>query len=62
MFDELPANHQEVEVHFEDRAWLSAFFRNGEFVDTYGLPLDRSRISGWRPLGMQDAAAERKAH
>jgi len=62
MFDELPTNHQEVEVHFEARAWLAAFYRNGEFVDAYGLPLDRTRISGWRPLGAHDASAERKAH
>ena len=50
MSDENPLERQMVEVHFDDRAWLSAIYQNGEFVDLFGLPLDRQRISGWRPL------------
>ena len=50
MNDNFPADREEVEVRFDDRSWLAAVYRNGEFVDAYGLPLDASRISGWRPL------------
>jgi len=50
MLTDLPAERQTVEVNFEGNSWQPAFFRNGQFVDIYGLPLDRQRISGWRAL------------
>ncbi len=50
MVTELPAERQTVEVNFDGNAWQPAVFRNGQFVDIYGLPLDRQRISSWRAL------------
>jgi hypothetical protein len=29
--------------------WHPAMFRDGEFVDMYGIPLERRKISSWRP-------------
>ena len=50
MTGNFPQDREEVEVRLDDRAWLTAVYRNGEFVDTYGLPLDSNRITSWRPL------------
>ena len=50
MVTELPSERQTVEVNFDGNAWQPAVFRNGQFVDIYGLPLDRQKISGWRAL------------
>ena len=50
MYDKLPNDRQVVEVCVENREWQLATYENGEFVDAYGLPLDLSRISGWRAV------------
>jgi len=49
MYDkELPSDRQNVEVRLDDHDWQPATYVDGEFVDPYGLPLDRSKISSWR--------------
>jgi hypothetical protein len=50
MLNELPNERQTVEVNLDDNSWQPATFRNGQFVDIYGLPLDQGKISGWRLL------------
>jgi hypothetical protein len=50
MHSELPAERQAVEVNFNGISWQPAIFQNGQFVDIYGLPLDREKISDWRAL------------
>jgi hypothetical protein len=50
MNDKLPADRQIIEVRLVSRdEWQPATYRDGEFVDAYGMTLDRRRISGWRP-------------
>lgn len=56
MVIELPSEQQLVEVRFEDRDWLSAIYRRGEFVDIYGFTLDREKISRWRATDTQDVS------
>ena len=48
MKDKLPAEHQVIEVRLGNE-WQPATYRGGEFVDSYGMTLDRSEISTWRP-------------
>jgi hypothetical protein len=55
MVSELPGERQLVEVHFDNRDWLSAIYRRGEFVDIYGFTLDREKISSWRAAEADDA-------
>jgi hypothetical protein len=47
--DKLPLDRQVVEVRAGNGEWQPATYRNGEFVDMYGMPLSRHRITGWRP-------------
>ena len=47
--DKLPMDRQVIEVRMGTDAWQPAMFRDGEFVDMYGIPLERRRISSWRP-------------
>ena len=50
MNDKLPVDRQIIEVRLGSRdEWQPAIYRDGEFVDAYGITLDRRRISGWRP-------------
>jgi hypothetical protein len=50
MYDKLPNDRQAVEVCVDNHdEWQAATFQNGEFVDAYGMPLDRRHISNWRP-------------
>lgn len=49
MNDKLPMERQVVEVRLGNGDWQPATYTNGEFVDLYGMPLDRKRIAGWRP-------------
>ena len=52
MYGKLPSDRQNVEVRLDNRDWQPATFVDGEFVDPYGMPLDRSKISSWRsPTG-----------
>jgi|KBSMisStaDraftv2_1062788.scaffolds.fasta_scaffold375093_4 hypothetical protein len=50
MVTELPTDRQTVEVNFDGNVWQPAIFRNGQFVDIYGLPLNPEKISSWRAL------------
>jgi hypothetical protein len=56
MYDKVPNDHQVVEVCVNNQEWLPATYQNGEFIDMYGLPMDRGLISKWRP----DANAAKK--
>lgn len=56
MVHEIPREQQLVEVRFDNRDWLSATYRRGEFVDIYGFTLDRERISSWRATDAPDPA------
>ncbi len=47
--NKLPVDRQIIEVRLGTDAWQPAMFRDGEFVDMYGLPLERRTISSWRP-------------
>ncbi len=51
MKGELPMEQQSVQVKIENGEWQAAVYQDGQFVDLYGLPLDRTKISGWRPAG-----------
>ena len=48
--DRQPADRQVVEVRLANSDWQPATYSGGEFVDVYGMPLDRARITGWRPV------------
>lgn len=54
MTAEFPLERLEVEVSFDNRGWHPATYVHGEFVDIFGLPIQRERILSWRPA---DAAA-----
>lgn len=49
MNDKLPMDRQVVEVRLGNGEWQPATYRDGEFIDLYGMPLDRKRVSSWRP-------------
>ena len=49
MNNKVPTDHQDVEVLVGDDVWQHATYKDGEFVDAYGMPLDRSSIANWRP-------------
>ncbi|HSE12669.1 MAG TPA: hypothetical protein VLB69_08545 [Rudaea sp.] len=49
MKDKLPAENQVIEVRLGDDKWQAATYRDGEFVDLYGMTLDRRKVSTWRP-------------
>lgn len=49
MKDKLPTEHQVIEVRLGNDEWQPATYRDGEFVDLYGMTLDRRKISTWRP-------------
>ena len=54
--DEMPRDQQTVQITLDDQAWQPATYRRGEFVDIYGLPLDRQKIMSWRPLDNNPAS------
>jgi hypothetical protein len=47
--DKLPMDRQTIEVRLGTDEWQPAMFRDGGFLDMYGLPIERRRISSWRP-------------
>ena len=47
--DKLPMDRQIIEVRLGTDEWQPAMFRDGGFVDMYGIPIERRRISSWRP-------------
>lgn len=61
MNDEHPIEGQIVEVKIGGGAWQSATYRRGQFVDLYGLTLDRQKISEWQPAASQVAAIGKAA-
>ena len=50
MYDRLPNDRQAVEVCVDNREWQAATYQNGEFIDAYGMTLDRTHISNWRGI------------
>jgi len=48
MNNKVPTDHQDVEVLVGDDVWQHATYKDGEFVDAYGMQLDRSSIANWR--------------
>jgi hypothetical protein len=57
MNHQLPLERQLVEVRFDNRDWMTATYQNGEFVDMFGLPLNREKISSWRPADANTGTA-----
>jgi hypothetical protein len=53
MPEDLPQEQQVIEIRFNGDDWQLAVFQHGEFVDVFGLPLDRTRISDWRAANRQ---------
>jgi len=51
MKGELPMERQAVQVKLGEGDWQAAVYQDGQFVDTYGLPLDHHKITSWRPAG-----------
>jgi hypothetical protein len=51
MKGELPMERQAVQVKINDGDWQPATYQDGQFVDSYGLPLDAAKISAWKPVG-----------
>ena len=51
MKGELPLERQAVQVQVNNGEWQAATYQDGQFVDLYGLPLDHSNITSWRPAG-----------
>ena len=51
MKGELPMERQAVQVKLGEGDWQAAIYQDGQFVDTYGLPLDHRKITSWRPAG-----------
>ena len=49
MKDKLPTDNQIIEVRLGNGEWQPATYSGGEFVDVYGMTLDRRTISTWRP-------------
>ena len=49
MNDKVPTDNQDVDVLVGDDVWQQATYKDSGFVDAYGIPLDRSTISNWRP-------------
>jgi len=55
MNNKVPTDQQVVEVLVGDDVWQQATYKEGEFVDAFGMSLDRSSISDWRPHGLAPA-------
>jgi len=51
MKGELPMERQAVQVKLGEGDWQAAIYQDGQFVDTYGLPLDYRKITSWRAAG-----------
>ena len=55
--EKIPMDQQVVEVRLADSEWQQAIYKDGEFVDAYGIPLDRKGISSWRPSNTRTSGA-----
>lgn len=43
-----PTEGQQVQVKLYDGQWQDATYRDGGYIDGFGLPLDPTRVSQWR--------------
>ena len=43
-----PNDGQVVQVRIDDGEWQAATFRDGQFIDQYGLSLDATKVSEWK--------------
>ncbi len=51
----LPVEGQKVEVKLVEGDWQEAVYRDANFVDLYGLPLEVEKISEWRAVAVTPA-------
>ena len=56
-----PVEGQVVQVKIDGGEWQSATYREGQYVDMYGLPLDASKVSDWKPEAKARAQPEVRA-
>lgn len=56
MNKQLPIDGQTIHVKLKEGEWQEATYREDNFVDLYGLPLEFDKILEWRPL-VADAPA-----
>ncbi len=61
MINGQPTEGQVVQVKIDGGEWQTATFREGHYVDLYGLPLDASKVSEWKPEARTPARAEVRA-
>jgi hypothetical protein len=62
MNNQLPNESQKVQVKLMEGDWQDAVFREKQFVDLYGLPLDADKVLEWRPLVLAAQATKPAAH
>jgi len=48
MTRERPQEGEAVQVKLNDGDWQPATYREGQFIDLYGLPLDSRKITRWQ--------------
>lgn len=56
-----PMEGQQVQIKLYDGDWQDAVYRDGSFIDHYGLPLDEAKIAQWRPAVINGAAPAHRA-
>jgi hypothetical protein len=44
-----PIEGQQIQVKLKDGEWQEATYREGTYVDLYGLPLAADKVLAWRP-------------
>ncbi|MEO5559732.1 MAG: hypothetical protein ABIO49_07950 [Dokdonella sp.] len=50
MNKQLPIDGQKIHVKLKEGEWQEATYRDDNFVDLYGLPLEFDKIIDWQPL------------
>lgn len=50
MNTQLPIDGQTIHVKLKEGEWQEATYRDENFVDLYGLPLEVDKILEWRPV------------
>jgi hypothetical protein len=61
MINGQPTEGQVVQVKIDGGEWQTATFREGHYVDLYGLPLDASKVSEWKLEARTPARPEVRA-
>ncbi|MEO6690357.1 MAG: hypothetical protein ABIS07_10270 [Dokdonella sp.] len=56
MNKQLPIDGQTIQVKLKEGEWQQATYRDDNFVDLYGLPLEFDKIVEWRPLAADSAS------